>query len=504
MKGCRLLSCKLCSLVNSFLFVLTGIVLVCTSGQIFTAIYNSQLVLSPTSASFAMWQKLPPLTAKIYLFNVTNAEQVTKHGELPKVEEVGPFCFYEYHEKVKLHWNENNTVTYQQVRRWQFAEDISVSGLDTEVTIINPIAASIAEMLRTKIPKGLHLGMSWILSGKKEQMFVTHKVGDILYNGFEDPFLSFMEDFEAFIKPFVPEGAFMDKFGFFYNRNGSDYMDGVFNMYTGAEDNNMMGKVHSWNYSTQNYFDGECGLVKGGAGEFYPPRLNKTYVELFSNDLCRSIRFDYNTIAYPDGITSYEFIAGPKMFANGTENSENACYNPQDVFLPSGVYNTSICRFGAPVFISFPHFYLADPYYRSLVHGLNPSHDKHRTYMNIEPESGVPTKVSAKFQLNVLMDKVDDVTMFEKLPRSFVPVMWYENAAGTPHNMVFQMKLISDLETMLGGMGWAMIGGGVASFLIYSIILLASCRSRDDQDTQILTTDSIVEDSVSDSEVFHD
>ena len=57
-----------------------------------------------------------------------------------------------------------------------------------------------------------------------------------------------------------------------------------------------------------------------------------------------NIRFNYNTTAYPFGIHSYEYIADASMFANGTENPDNACYNPQDVFLPSGVYNTSICR----------------------------------------------------------------------------------------------------------------------------------------------------------------
>ena len=80
-------------------------------------------------------------------------------------------------------------------------------------------------------------------------------------------------------------------------RNGSDWMDGVFNMYTGAGDTSKMGKVHSWNYSTQNFFPGTCGKVKGGAGEFFPPGLNKTYIELYSNDLCRTLRYQRNSTA---------------------------------------------------------------------------------------------------------------------------------------------------------------------------------------------------------------
>ena len=42
--------------------------------------------------------------------------------------------------------------------------------------------------------------------------------------------------------------------------------------FLGHEDNSLVGKVHAWNYSTHGLFPGECGVVKGGAGEFYPPR----------------------------------------------------------------------------------------------------------------------------------------------------------------------------------------------------------------------------------------
>ena len=45
--------------------------------QIFLWVYKSQLVLSPTSGSFPMWQDLPaPLIARIFIFNVTNPDQV--------------------------------------------------------------------------------------------------------------------------------------------------------------------------------------------------------------------------------------------------------------------------------------------------------------------------------------------------------------------------------------------------------------------------------------------
>ena len=56
------------------------------------------------------------------------------------------------------------------------------------MTIVNPVAASIGEMLRTTIPTWLHLGVNLFLKAEKEKVFVTHTVGDIIFNGFKAGF----------------------------------------------------------------------------------------------------------------------------------------------------------------------------------------------------------------------------------------------------------------------------------------------------------------------------
>jgi len=494
--------CKMIGGVAALVSLVVGIVLVSTNSQVFNWIYRSQLVLSPSSASFPMWRDLPtPMYAKMYLFNVTNADEVTMNGAKPTLSELGPYVFYENHHKTKLVWNENNTVTYQQIRTWEHVPELSVGKLTDRVTILNPVAASIGEFLRTKIPSSMRPLVNIFLKAENEQVFVTHSVNDIIFNGFDDPLLKAMNGAKFFIKNYVPAGAFMDKFAFFYNRNGSDFVDGVFNMFTGAGQVSDMGKVHSWNYSTENFFPGECGRVKGGAGEFYPPNLDQTYIQMFSNDLCRSLKFNFNQVSYPHGIRTHEYVADASMFANGTVNPSNKCYNPQEVFLPSGVFNTSICRFGAPVFVSQPHFNLADPYYSSLVRGLNVDPAKHRTFLRIEPEAGVPVQVVARFQLNVLLDKVPGVTMFENVPRAFVPVMWFENSADVPSQMIFKMKLLANLKDILGGSGWAIFGLGFAAIIIIGILF--STRRRRREDTGPILSESLVDESDSEN-VFHD
>ena len=121
------LSCKTVFLsVVSVILTVSGIVLLCTHQDIFKYIYNTQLVLSPTSGSYPMWSKLPePMLASMYLFEVKNPDQVSK-GFKPVLEQRGPYVFTEQHLKVDAVWNdENGTVTYKQVRQWQFVPDKS-------------------------------------------------------------------------------------------------------------------------------------------------------------------------------------------------------------------------------------------------------------------------------------------------------------------------------------------------------------------------------------------
>lgn len=50
-----------------------------------------------------------------------------------------------------------------------------------------------------------------------------------------------------------------------------------------------------------------------------------------------------------------------------------------------GLLNAESCRMGAPAFISFPHFFNADPYLLNMVNGLKPEEKKHAFYMDLIP-----------------------------------------------------------------------------------------------------------------------
>lgn len=478
-----------CSLKRGLLAVLltvlavSGLVLLLCNAGIFQYIYNSQLVLSPTSGSFPMWSVLPsPMIASMYLFHVLNPDEVSA-GAKPKLEERGPYVFSEQHYKTNIVWNDNDTVTYKQIRSWHFMPERSNGSLDDQVTILNPVAGSIGAMVKDKVPAFWQPGLNGILLAIKEKLFITKSVGEIIFDGYHDPMFDGIEDIKSLLPSgVVPEGAIMDKFAFFYGRNGTDWTDGVWNMHTGAEDNTLVGKVHTWNYTDNIFFPGDCGRVMGGAGEFYPPSLNKSFIQLYSNDLCRHLTFDFSKEVDVQGIHSYEYKADKNFFANGSDFPPNKCYEKPGVSHPSGVFDSSNCRFGAPVFISQPHFYQADPSYLDKIEsGLSPNASLHSTVFRVEPLSGVPTDVKARFQLNVLIEKISTITMFSGVSTTYFPVMWFENTAGVPDDLVFKMKLMANLPDILKGVGWVEIGLASAICFISIVIFLSRRKTEDDR-----------------------
>ena len=117
--------------------------------------------------------------------------------------------------------------------------------LEDQVTILNPVAASLGPMIKKNVPAFWLPGLNGVLIAFKEKLFFTASVKEILFDGFKDPLLDDLEGLVErlpFIKKFIPPGI-TDKFAFFYQRNGTDYTDGVWNMFTGESDVEKMGQV---------------------------------------------------------------------------------------------------------------------------------------------------------------------------------------------------------------------------------------------------------------------
>ena len=202
--------------------------------------------------------------------------------------------------------------------------------------------------------------------------------------------------------------------------NVSDY-DGVFNMFTGASDLYKVGQIAEWNYArniSENITDGECGRIRGSAGEFFPPHRDRTHLDFFAPDICRTLSFNYREDVDVLGISGYKFVLDENTVDNSTGENGYNCYNPQaddEVLLPRGLLNVSACKFDSPAYISYPHFYLADEDLLDFFHeesDIKPEREKHQTFISLEPTGGIPLEVKVRLQINTLsrrLTRYDDV-----------------------------------------------------------------------------------------------
>lgn len=91
----------------------------------------------------------------------------------------------------------------------------------------------------------------------------------------------------------------------------------------------------------------------------------------------------YENTTVHEGLTGVKYISDDTILDNGTKVKSRLCYYREHI--PSGVLNISLCKWGAPAFISLPHFYLADPSYRENIDGMKPSKKEHELSISIEP-----------------------------------------------------------------------------------------------------------------------
>jgi len=118
-----------------------------------------------------------------------------------------------------------------------------------------------------------------------QNVWTTKTAGEFLFDGYSDPLLKAAE----FASVIIETKFTGNKFAWFYMRNGSSDAEGVYNMETGEEDVSKIGIVRSWNYKNHSdFFEADCGQVKGRVGDLFPPGLKKsTPLQVFVGDVCR-------------------------------------------------------------------------------------------------------------------------------------------------------------------------------------------------------------------------
>ena len=102
------------------------------------------------------------------------------------------------------------------------------------------------------------------------------------------------------------------------------------------------------------------------------------------------------------------------------------------------------CKTDSPVFVSRPHFHLADPFYKDQFQfGIEAKDGDHDSSFWVEPTSSIPVKVEMRLQLNVFIRKVEGIEyLFKDVPEIMFPVFWFESVAALTKNMAGPLNLL--------------------------------------------------------------
>lgn len=453
------------------------------------SIVNSKLKFKNGSMLFNSWLETPiPIHIKFHLFNWTNPEKVNNASIKPHFEECGPYVFTEKHTRVNLTWHDNGTISYNQIRTWHFDESLSNGSLDDMITFLNPVTATVVNMMKDKWPIIKEI-VNKLLIKKGGTLTATKKVREVLFDGYEDPLLAFLKKLNISNIPF-------NKFGWFFGRNNSYTYDGRFTMFTDQYDATSLGYLTHWNgRNLTGYYEGECGKVFGSSGELWPRQMKPNSPKsIFIPDLCRTITLNINEKFEKYGLEGSQYTGDNHVFDNGHIYKNTRCFCPEKDFNkcpPTGVLDISKCKFGAPAAMSYPHFYLADPRYVKAVSGLSPNESLHKFTAALEPKTGIPLDLAARIQLNMFLrqDKYFDV--YKDVQNVLLPAFWFAMTVSIDETFASQVKLALSLP----GLGFYVACGlfTVAVIIIVVGIVLSLTKSwvRSTQEDEEVLTDNM-------------
>ncbi|XP_062445864.1 scavenger receptor class B member 1 isoform X1 [Rhea pennata] len=427
--------------------------------------------IDPSSIAFGMWKDIPvPFYLSVHFFEVMNPQEVLQ-GAKPVVNQRGPYVYREFRYKTNITFHNNDTVSFLEYRKLFFQPELSMGREDDYIVVPNILLMGAAVMME-KLPNFVKLLLSGALAGLKQEAFMNRTVGELMW-GYQDPLI---ETLNMLVPGLIP---FKGKFGLFVEFNNSN--SGLFTVYTGMKDISRVHMVDSWNGLRKvNYWQtNECNMINGTSGEMWPPFMSPTSLEFYSPDACRSMKLVYEQSGEFEGVPTYRFVAPKTLFANGTD------YPPNEGFCPclqSGIQNISSCRLNAPLFLSHPHFYNADPFLVNAVDGLHPNKEQHALFLDVHPVTGIPMNCSIKLQLNLYIKQVAGIIQTGKIKPVVLPLLWFAESGSIEGSVLkqFYTSLVL-IPSVMDYLQYIFLGLSIPLIITAALLMATSKRTTDEK-----------------------
>ncbi|KAM8761356.1 lysosome membrane protein 2a isoform 1-T1 [Acanthopagrus schlegelii] len=450
--------------------LIVGIALVVA--QVFQTMIHSRLkkeiTLTEKSQVFEGWKNPPPpVYMEYYFFNVTNPEVFLAGGKAA-VKQVGPYTYREYRPRENVTFLENGTKIYAlNPKTFVFVPEKSAG--DPEVDIIRTVNIPFVAVMNELNSYSFFLRtvVSMYMNSLGVEIFMNRTVHEILW-GFKDPLLTKIHS----MKPEVD-----DHFGLMWKKNGTH--EGEFVFHTGEENYMDFGKIDTWNGLRKMswWSSNQSNMINGTDGAVFHPLISRNeLLYIFAADLCRSIHLAYVKDVEVKGIQAFRFAPPSDVLMSPKDNPTNAGFCvPAGDCLGTGVLKVSVCREGAPIVVSFPHFYQADPKYINAVDGLNPNKEEHETYLDLQPTTGVPIRACKRAQLNIILKRISGFPKTKLIHETIFPIMFVNETATIDDESASQMRTMLLIVTLASNFPLLIVGMGI---ILLFVLIILFCRNR--------------------------
>ena len=442
-------------------------------------VLSTLLTLNEKSEFFKSWSKVEGdhLYISFYLFNLTNKDAFLDGKEYAQLEEIGPITYKMVVDRVIVSRTESN-LTYWNNRKHYFYEEMTATGINPKTTkIIHPNLPKIHMMVTSAfVHIGLKTSEKFGVFKDTKELFIETTIDELLW-GKEYDMLKWGQKFDKSLPA---------EFGLLVDQN--DTFTTQYTVNKGSEKLEDLLKIEAFknknNETYQCWVNDNSNKIKGTDIEQVSPKKfvrtgNKasenTTIDVFIEDAFRSFTFSYKgefehpyqekkrggpqTSYQPIPISRYEQTRDsfgssgngqycPRKYSQkvlteststnsgGSSSSSSSARSAQsrspcqydDDF---GLFDIGKCRhppINFPLLWSAPYYHMCQKDYLKNITGITkPNEEKLKTYIDIEPNTGVVISARRRAQLSIGFENINyNPKELSKLKTKIYPLFWYD------------------------------------------------------------------------------
>lgn len=374
------------------------------------------------------------------------------------VKPVGPFRFRVNQHKVIIEETDDE-LTYQPYVSYYYNQsDHDNVNLTQKVRLANVPMVAAETILRSKLNSTNPDVAEWVMklfhTISSARSVVEHEAQELIFNGYTDSLIKLIEGLQN-VK-LIDEQIITDgKFSLLFNDTDSE---GLLTVDKGMSDVKKTGQVIAWNHLHQTTFyppGSSCNKIRGSNGQNFGAFIDEDkYLYMMIPEFCGPVPFKFTRETTNLGLSTSRFEF------DFESDHHDSC------FITNGIHDVSKCNHLAPIALTS-----AKPFN---------STTGEKSYVEVEPTTGVTLKASINFQVNLIANG------------SLIPLMRIQRDAQAMESAVMNVKMLKLSHMSLYILAWLLcliISIGTVLLVIYSAFNCIRRERSDDRSSLLPSND---------------